>query len=136
MVADADIADRIRGLPDLLHHAVVAGRFHLAGHRGPCDRDPEARGILPGLGRKRQILGENEGVASRLGAADRDGVLMRQRHAGVEGGDRPVVPAADSAGVDAGERRAVEFQILIVEARKVVVDGLGGDAIGTLMMSG
>jgi hypothetical protein len=49
--------------------------------------------------------------------------VVWQRDAGVEGRDRLVVPSADLARVDAGERWTVELQVRGVEAGKIVVDG-------------
>ena len=51
--------------------------------------------------------------------------MMRQSEAGIQLDDLRRVPVTDGAGVDAGDGRAVELEVLRGEARQIVIDGLG-----------
>ena len=127
-VAGAQIADCVGGRGDRLQHAFIPVSRLFRADGGPGDDLPKAWIVFPILGREVQKLGEHERRAGAVGAADRDDCLVRERHARVHRFDRRIIPRRDGAGIDRGDRRAVEFKVRAVQTRKVVVDRHGGDS--------
>ena len=58
---------------------------------------------------------------------NRNDVVMWKLNARIERRDHWVIPEADLAGVDSGKRGTIQLQILIVEARNIVINRLRGD---------
>ena len=105
---------------------LIADGVRRARYSGPCDRRAEAQSLLPGFGRnetdpilpflsgKREILGENEGVARGVAAVDRGDVVVREVRPGIERGDRRVVPGANLARVNPSKDGPAELESLLI----------------------
>ena len=111
-----DVTDRILGLADIAGDAFVALGANAS---RPFDRGAGTDLGFPVGADLREIVGEVEGGARTVGAAnDGDGV-GRQLQLRIELGDRRIIPFGDLAEIDVGQRFAVEHQFAGLDAFEI-----------------
>ena len=98
-----DVADRVLGLADIAGNAFIA----LGADAGrPFDRGAGAGLGFPFGVRLREVVGEVEGGARTVGAADHGDGVSRQLQLRIEFCDRGIVPLLDLAEIDVAEHFA------------------------------
>ena len=119
-----DIANGTRRARDQRRDALIA---LAAEPYRPFDRGILADLVLPFRAHLREIVGEDERCPGTVGTVDYRDACVGQLQAGIEFGDRGIIPLGDLPQIDVGDGWAVEGHLPRLNAEQVYHHHLAAD---------